>query len=118
MSHRILIVDDEPGVREALRQLLEYEGYAVSLAASGHEALDRYAEVRPHLELALAKMSTEQREVFLLHELHGMSFQEIGEITEVSLNTAKSRYRYAIASLRRSLAPLNDDVSGVGAAHG
>ena len=35
MNHRILVVDDEQGVREALRQLLEYEGYAVSLATSG-----------------------------------------------------------------------------------
>jgi two-component system nitrogen regulation response regulator NtrX len=57
MSHRILVVDDEPGVREALKQLLEYEGYAVSLAASGHEALDRFAEVRPHLVLLDVKMA-------------------------------------------------------------
>ena len=57
MSHRVLVVDDEPGVREALRQLLEYEGYAVSVAASGHEALDRYAEVRPHLVLLDVKMA-------------------------------------------------------------
>jgi len=57
VSHRILVVDDEPGVREALKQLLEYEGFAVSLAASGHEALDRYAEVRPHLVLLDVKMA-------------------------------------------------------------
>ena len=57
MSHRILVVDDEPGIREALKQLLEYEGYAVSLAASGHEALDRYAEVQPHLVLLDVKMA-------------------------------------------------------------
>ena len=57
MSHRILVVDDEPGVREALKQLLEYEGYAVSLAASGHEALDSYAEAHPHLVLLDVKMA-------------------------------------------------------------
>jgi len=57
MSHRVLVVDDEPGVREALKQLLEYEGYAVALAASGHEALDQYAETRPHLVLLDVKMA-------------------------------------------------------------
>ena len=57
MSHRILVVDDEPGIRDALKQLLEYEGYEVSLAASGHEALDAYALVRPHLVLLDVKMA-------------------------------------------------------------
>ena len=42
MSHRILVVDDEQGVREALRQLLEYEGYTIGLAGSGSEALDAF----------------------------------------------------------------------------
>ncbi len=57
MSHRILVVDDEQGVREALRQLLEYEGYVVALAASGSEALDAYADFKPHLVLLDVKMA-------------------------------------------------------------
>ena len=57
MSHRILVVDDEPGVREALRQLLEYEGYAVSVASSGSEALSAYAKLRPQLVLLDVKMA-------------------------------------------------------------
>jgi two-component system nitrogen regulation response regulator NtrX len=57
MSHRILVVDDEQGVREALRQLLEYEGYVVAMAASGSEALDAYAEFKPHLVLLDVKMA-------------------------------------------------------------
>ncbi len=57
MSHRILVVDDELGIREALRQLLEYEGYAVALATSGPEALDLYAEFKPHLVLLDVKMA-------------------------------------------------------------
>ncbi|HEY7573635.1 MAG TPA: sigma-54 dependent transcriptional regulator [Thermoanaerobaculia bacterium] len=39
MNQRILVVDDEPGIRDALRMILEYEGYAVSAASSGEEAL-------------------------------------------------------------------------------
>ncbi len=36
---RILIVDDESGIRSTLRQILQDEGYAVEEAASGEEAL-------------------------------------------------------------------------------
>src|SRR5262249_7687349 len=37
---RILVVDDEPAVRTALRRALLLEGYDVDLAADGFEALD------------------------------------------------------------------------------
>ena len=35
MSKRLLVVDDEPGIRAALRQVLEYEDLDVKLASSG-----------------------------------------------------------------------------------
>lgn len=40
----ILIVDDEPGIRETLRGVLEDEGFAVDAAASGEECLKLAAE--------------------------------------------------------------------------
>ncbi|MBB5131218.1 two-component system response regulator MprA [Thermocatellispora tengchongensis] len=40
MSARVLVVDDEPALREALRAGLEFEGYTVGVAEDGHEALD------------------------------------------------------------------------------
>ena len=44
MNHRVLIVDDEPGIRQALKQVLEYEGMEVRAASSGGEALS-YMEI-------------------------------------------------------------------------
>ena len=39
-----MIVDDEKGIREALKQLLEYEEIKVQVCASGHEAIRVYLE--------------------------------------------------------------------------
>jgi two-component system nitrogen regulation response regulator NtrX len=39
MAKRVLVVDDDPGIRDALRMILEYEGYAVSAAADGEQGL-------------------------------------------------------------------------------
>ena len=57
MARRVLVVDDEKGVREALRQLLEYEGVEVRPVASGPEALAAYPEFHPHLVLLDVKMA-------------------------------------------------------------
>jgi two-component system nitrogen regulation response regulator NtrX len=57
MSHRILIVDDEAGIRQALKQVLEYEDLVVRVAASGGEAITVYPEFRPHLVFLDVKMA-------------------------------------------------------------
>ena len=57
MNERLLIVDDEPGIRDALRQVLEFEGLVVKTAASGGEALTLYPEFRPHLVFLDVKMA-------------------------------------------------------------
>jgi two-component system, OmpR family, response regulator MprA len=41
MTSKVLVVDDDPAVRESLRRALAFEGYEVELAADGTEALDR-----------------------------------------------------------------------------
>jgi two-component system nitrogen regulation response regulator NtrX len=56
VSRRVLVVDDEKGIREALQQVLEYEEIEVQACASGAEALQRYAEFRPHLVFLDVKM--------------------------------------------------------------
>ncbi|MEP7177161.1 MAG: sigma-54 dependent transcriptional regulator, partial [Gemmatimonadales bacterium] len=57
MSHRVLIVDDEAGIRQALKQVLEYEDLEVRVAGSGGEAITLYAEFRPRLVFLDVKMA-------------------------------------------------------------
>ena len=70
------------------------------------DAVAEGALLRPRLEAALAALPAEQREVFLLREQGGLGFREIAEVTGVPENTVKSRMRYALEGLRRSLATL------------
>src|SRR5687767_10105551 len=45
MAFRVLVIDDETGIREAIRMTLEYEGYKVDEARSGSEGLDKATKV-------------------------------------------------------------------------
>jgi RNA polymerase sigma-70 factor (ECF subfamily) len=55
------------------------------------------------LEAALRSLPAEQREVVVLKVYEGWTLQEIAEETGVPLNTAASRYRYAMNKLRAAL---------------
>jgi two-component system, NtrC family, nitrogen regulation response regulator NtrX len=57
MSRRILVVDDEEGIRGALSQLLEYEGYEVRSASNAADGIAEYTKWRPHLVFLDVKMA-------------------------------------------------------------
>ncbi|TGZ17089.1 hypothetical protein DV517_20620 [Streptomyces sp. S816] len=48
-TQRILIVDDEPAVREALQRSLAFEGYDTEVAVDGADALEKAAAYQPDL---------------------------------------------------------------------
>ncbi|HET7564653.1 MAG TPA: sigma-54 dependent transcriptional regulator [Gemmatimonadaceae bacterium] len=56
MSRRILVADDEKGIRAALGQLLEYEGYEVRTVENAVDAMSEYARWQPHLTFLDVKM--------------------------------------------------------------
>ncbi len=48
-TQRILIVDDEPAVREALQRSLAFEGYDTEVAVDGADALEKATAYQPDL---------------------------------------------------------------------
>jgi two-component system chemotaxis response regulator CheY len=71
-SYSILITDDDSGSREALRELVEPEGYRTFLASSGEEAVDIVREEKIHLALLDLHMPrlTGLETVQLVHEIN------------------------------------------------
>jgi RNA polymerase sigma-70 factor, ECF subfamily len=57
------------------------------------------------LQAALTDLPQEQRETVFLKIWGGMTFEEIAATLDISLNTAASRYRYALEKLREQLLP-------------
>jgi RNA polymerase sigma factor (sigma-70 family) len=53
-----------------------------------------------HLHQALEQLPVEQREAVTLHLRAGLSFRQIADLQEVSINTVLSRYRYGLDRLR------------------
>lgn len=51
VAMKVLIVDDEPDVRDALRRSLSFEGYETELAVDGFDALEKAAASEPDLVL-------------------------------------------------------------------
>lgn len=62
------------------------------------------------LEVALSELPEEQRLVFELTELQGVSFKEISDSTGVHVNTLLSRKRYAVVHLRKRLNVLYNEL--------
>ena len=66
-------------------------------------AADR-AELRAALERAIAALGDEHRQVFVLAQVEGLRYQEIGEILGVPVGTVKSRMHAAHRQIREALA--------------
>lgn len=79
------------------------EAEAVASESATPEQWITYSEELRRWSDALAKLPYEQREVVTLHLRAGMKFRQIAKLQNVSVNTAKGRYRYALEKLRSVL---------------
>ena len=68
------------------------------------------AWLRREIAQALELLPKEQRDVFVMHELEGKSFEIIAAETGVSVNTLLSRKRYAVKFLRDHLKEIYDEL--------
>lgn len=73
--------------------------------ADGADALLTRANLLAEVSEAIDQLPPEQREVVLMRHQGELTFREIAEITDVSINTALGRMRYALINLRKLLDP-------------
>jgi RNA polymerase sigma factor (sigma-70 family) len=89
-------------------ELLRLEELLPSPGAGPEELFARQV-LLDELELAVAELPKEQREVFIGHELEGRSFKQMAAETGVSVNTLLARKRYAVLHLRERLQRIYDE---------
>jgi RNA polymerase sigma-70 factor, ECF subfamily len=88
------------------RGTLDVDALADELSGPAQESPDAAlseSQLRADFKQALDALPAEQRDVFLLYEETGLGLEEIGRITGVAMETAKSRLRYALGKLRGAL---------------
>jgi RNA polymerase sigma factor (sigma-70 family) len=94
--------DDESGLR--FEELLPSH-------EDGPDAVYARGVLLEELELAIAELPDEQREVFVAHEIEGRSFKQIAAATGVGINTLLSRKRYAVLRLRERLRTTYEELT-------
>jgi len=77
---------------------------------AGPEALYLRNLLLEELDIALAELPREQREVFIAHELEGRSFKELAAESGVGVNTLLARKHHAMLHLRRRLQRIHDEL--------
>jgi RNA polymerase sigma-70 factor (ECF subfamily) len=78
--------------------------------AAAQPGVDAQAEgpsIRQRIAAAVDALPSEQREVFLMRQIGGLSFKQIGAAVDAPENTVKSRMRYALEKLRTELADID-----------
>src|SRR3954452_15125647 len=90
--------------RNRKRQSRREQATARSEAATWFAGPLEQSERRAAIEAALRSLPGSQREVLVMKIWGGLSFPQIAAALQISANTAKSRYRYALAKLGEQLA--------------
>ena len=76
---------------------------------AGPEAAYARTVLLRELQGALEALPANQREVFVAHELEGLSFKDMAARSGVAVNTLLARKRYAVLSLRTRLQEFYND---------
>ncbi|MDN4165479.1 sigma-70 family RNA polymerase sigma factor [Cytophagales bacterium LB-30] len=79
----------------------------LSFADESAETEQIRKEVHHKLRKLIQDLPDAQKEVLIMRHYMKMSFQEIADVTQVSINTALGRMRYALINLRKSMEKYN-----------
>lgn len=90
----VLVVDDEPGIREFLQIMLDREGYDVSCAADGKEAINFFKKKRYDVVVADIRMPKVNGFEVLT------TIKEISPETNVIMITAYASFESAVESMK------------------
>jgi len=114
----ILRIAHNPGDRPLPRP--QRQNKTVTEAEAGYDVLGslRFAErnvedamvseqIERDVRALVELLPPEQREVVMMRYFSGLSFKDIAEQTDVSINTALGRMRYALINLRRMIKEKN-----------
>ncbi|MEA3462607.1 MAG: sigma-70 family RNA polymerase sigma factor [Bacteroidota bacterium] len=77
------------------------------LSDSNIEELIIHGQIKSEIRTLINELPDDQREVVLLRHYGGLSFKEIADQTDVSINTALGRMRYALINLRKLIQEKN-----------
>ena len=89
------VITSADGETDVLNMLQVYE----------ESAEDRMLREQTHFDLRamIQRLPDDQKEVLIMRHYADLSFKEIAELTEVSINTALGRMRYALSNLRKMM---------------
>ncbi len=82
---------------------------ALPALEDGPEAAYTRAKLLDAMAAALAELPANERDVFIAHELEGLSFKELAARDGVNVNTLLGWKRRAVLHLRARLQPLYDE---------
>jgi RNA polymerase sigma-70 factor (ECF subfamily) len=68
-------------------------------------------QIHQDIRKMISHLPDDQREVVILRHYAGLSFKEIADITQVSINTALGRMRYALINMRKLMEEKNISLS-------
>ena len=74
------------------------------------ETIDK-KEFRQMMREMVETLPDEQKEVLMMRMYYDMSFKEIADVTQVSINTALGRMRYALINLRKMMEERQVEIS-------
>src|SRR5437870_9100282 len=89
-------------LRRDARRARREANAALELEQSAQPKFDFDDSSQQELAAAVDRLPAEQREVLVMKIWNELTFAEIGQVLAISQNTAASRYRYALAALKKN----------------